>query len=306
VARPDRAFALLTALSVALIGTIGWSTHHLLLAGAPAYAAGGAWPGVSCLLLPLADDLVPHLASYAFMLAMVAGATVGARAVLRQTRSTRALLTACLAVRTPRIGLLESLGPRLQLHDRLDVVDLSDPVAFCYGFVRPRVLVSTGLIELLSAHELEAVLLHEREHLRRLDPLKVAVGRLLASTGFFVPVLGALYRRFLVEKELAADRAVIAAQGDEASLGAALIRLVERHAMVRPPIGAGAGEALEARIDALLGDPVRRGLHLGASGLAVSVVVASLAALPLFATPLPSDVVASHHNVVAGCHLTGH
>jgi beta-lactamase regulating signal transducer with metallopeptidase domain len=306
VARPDRTLALLAGLSVALIGAIIWSTHHLLLAGVPAYAAGGALPSVSCLLLPLADDLAPHLASYAFMLATAAGAAAGARVLLRQSRSTRALLSACLAVRSPRSRVLDPLERRLQLHGRLDVVDLTEPIAFCYGYIRPRVLVSTGLIDLLPPRELEAVLLHEREHLRRLDPLKVAAGRLLASTGFFVPVLGALYRRFLVEKELAADRAAIAAHGDDVSLSAALIRLVERRATLRPPLGAGAGEALEARIDALLGDPVRRGLQLGAGGFAASLVVASLAALPLLATPLPSDIVASNHNVVAGCHLTTH
>lgn len=306
MARPDHTFALLAGLSIALIGAISWSTHHLLLAGAPAYAVGGAWPGATCLLLPLGNDLAPHLASYAFMLAMLVGAAAGFRAVLRQARSTRALLATCLAVRSLHPDALAQLQRRLGLRDRLDVVDFPEPIAFCYGTIRPRVLISTGLIDLLPSRELEAVLLHEREHLRRLDPLKVAVGKLFVSTGFFVPVLGALYRRFLVEKELAADRAVIAAQGDEAGLGAALIRLVERRATLQPPFSAGASDALEARIDALVGDPVRRSLQVGASGFAVSLVVACLAALPVVATPLPSDIVVSNHNIVAGCHLIGH
>jgi Zn-dependent protease with chaperone function len=293
-------------LSVALITASLWSTHHLLLAGAPAYAAGAAWPGITCLLLPLANDLGPHLASYAFMLAMLAGAAVGVRAVLRQTRSTRSLLSACLSVRSSRSGVVESVVARLQLRDRLDIVNLAEPIAFCYGHLRPRVLVTTGLIELLPPPELEAVLLHEREHMRRLDPLKVALGKLLASIGFFLPILGALYQRFLVEKELAADRAVTVAQRNEASLGAALIRLVEQQTLVRPPLSAGASEALEARIDALLGDSVRRSLRLGPTGLAVSVVVAGLVVLPLLATPLPTGIVASNHNIVAGCHLAGH
>lgn len=211
---PDRTFALLTGLSVALIAAIIWSRRHLLLAGAPAYAAGAAWPGITCLLLPLANDLGPHLASYAFILAMLAGATAGVRAVLRQARSTRSLLRACLSVGSSRSGVVESVDAQLQLRDRLDIVNLAEPIAFRYGYLRPRVLVSTGLIGLLPPPELEAVLLHEREHMRRLDPLKVAVGKLLASTGFFLPILGALYRRFLVEKELAADRAVTVAQGD--------------------------------------------------------------------------------------------
>ena len=301
--RPERTFALLTGLSIALIGSIVWSTHHLLLAGAPAYAAGGAWPSASCLLLPLADDLAPHLASYAFMLAALAGATAGARVVLRQARSTRTLLEACLAVRSPQSRVVDLLARRLGLQGHIDVVEVGEPIAFCYGFLRPRVLVSTGLFDLLPPRELEAVLLHEREHLRRFDPLKMALGKLLVSTGFFVPLLGALYRRFLVEKELAADRAVIAEHGDEVSLSSALIRLVERRSTVQPPLVAGAGEALEARIDALLGDPGRRDLQLGAGGFAASLVAIMLAALPLLATPVPTGTVASSHNVVAGCHL---
>ena len=35
-------------------------------------------------------------------------------------------------------------------------------------------------------------------------------------------------------------------------------------------------------------------------------VVQALVALPLLTAPLPTDVVASNHTIVAGCHLTSH
>ena len=71
-AAPNRTFGLLTASSLFLVVTIAWSTHHLLLAGAPP-AIEGMWPGMSCLLVPEANDIAPHIASYGFLLAILAG-----------------------------------------------------------------------------------------------------------------------------------------------------------------------------------------------------------------------------------------
>lgn len=302
---PNRTFALLVGLSLSLVVAGLWSIHHLLLAGAPALAVGGTVPSFSCLLLPLGDDLIPHLASYAFLLATAAGAGAGVRALTRQHWRTRALLNTCLAARSRRRRRLESVARRVGLADRLDVVDVAVPTAFCYGYLRPRVLVSTALTALLAPSELEALLLHEREHLRRRDPLKVALGKLLASALFFVPALGGLYQRYLVEKELAADRAAVVAHGGSAGLSAALVRLVELGALPRPSLGAGADEALAARVDSLLGEPVRVGVQFGPGGFAMSVVAVVLAALPLLAAPPPAAGAATSHNIVAGCHLRG-
>ncbi|MBI4491654.1 MAG: M56 family metallopeptidase [Chloroflexi bacterium] len=300
---PNRTFALLVVLSSGLIAVIGWSAHHLLLAGAPALANASAWPSASCLLLPLDGDYLPHLASYLFLLAIGAGTLVGLRALVQQQRQTQALLRACLAARSRRRRALDRLAWRLGLEGRLDLVDLAAPVAFCYGYLRPRILVSTGLLTLLPRPELDALLLHEREHLRQRDPLKVGLGKLLASAAFFVPALGALYRRYLVEKELAADQAAIRAQGGTTPLAAALVRLLDHGAFPNPVWSAGASEAIEARIDALLGDPVRLRLRVGRTPLLGSVAVALLAALPLLASPLLLEAAVSSQNVTAGCHL---
>lgn len=303
MARPNFTFGALLIATAALIAIVGWSTHHLLLAGAPAFAAGGAWPSFSCLLLPLDDDFMPHLASYAFLLAIAMGAVSGGRMLLYQHQHTTLLLQSLLPARSIPDRRLERAVCRTGLGGRLDVVELDTPVAFSYGCLRPRVLVSTGLIELLLPSELEALLLHEREHVRQRDPLKVAVGKLLASTVFFAPLISGLYRRYLVEKELAADRAAVLEQGSAEHLSAALLQLLDHRQLPAPAAGAGAGEALSARVDALLGEPVRLGLQLEPAKLAWSALVVSMAVVTLLAAPLPVDSVASNHNIVSGCHI---
>jgi len=299
---PDRTFGLLAGLTLALIGVTMWSAYDLVLAGAPAVAAGGAWSGAAC-LLPRSDDVAPHAASYAFLAAIVAGLVSGMRSVERQQRQTRTLLRACLAARSVRHGGARSLAKRVGLQGRLDVVDVPTPLAFCYGYVRPRVLISRGLVGALRRHELIALLLHEREHLRQRDPLKVALGRLCTSAVFFVPAFGALYRRYLVEKELAADQVVVVEQGTSQSLAAALSVFLEHGAEARSALAVGGDEALDVRIDALVGDPVQLGLRLDRFHVVWSALAVLCIALPPLLASLSGQAVMAGHTIVAGCHL---
>ncbi|MBI2755916.1 MAG: M56 family metallopeptidase [Chloroflexi bacterium] len=301
--RPNQTFALLSGLGAAVVGGITWSTHHLLVAGAPGAVPDSGWPGVLCLLLPVADDLTLHVASYAFLLAIGAGLASSVRALVRQQQQTHALLKACLARRTRHDRTAQAVARRVGLGGRLDVVDLPTPVAFCYGYLRPRVIVSRGLVATLPRQQLAALLLHEREHVRQRDPLKVALGKLLAAGVFFVPALSALYRHYLVEKELAADSAVIRAQGSATSLAAALVVFLERGPAPPPAFSAGADEALEARLDSLLGGPIRFRPRIGRIPLLGSATTIALALLPLLlVTPLHEHLVQVSGELAAGCH----
>ena len=141
MAIPNRTFAVLVLFAIGLFWGIGWSARHLLVAGAPTLGRGGAWPSVDCLFLPLAGDFLPHLGSYLFLAAIAAGSTAGVRALARQQTQTRALLRCCLAVRSASIHDLHSTTRTLELDGRVDVVDLTVPVVFCYGYLRPRVLI---------------------------------------------------------------------------------------------------------------------------------------------------------------------
>src|SRR2546421_8523116 len=69
------------------------------------------------------------------------------------------------------------------------MVATGEAFAVTHGLRRPRILLSTGLVEALDAAELTAVLVHERHHLWRWDPLRLLAARLLAGYGWFLPLL---------------------------------------------------------------------------------------------------------------------
>jgi Zn-dependent protease with chaperone function len=173
-------------------------------------------------------------------LALLGGAVllVTARAAWRQVRATRRMTRSLPVIR------------RLPGHPNVLLVDADAPVAFCAGWLRPRVYVSTGVLERLSERELRAVLAHERQHWALRDPLRLAVGRVLCQALFFLPVLNALHSDYADAAELTADAAaLVALDGAGAALASAMLTL-----------GATGSEGEVAissrRVDALLGQPV--------------------------------------------------
>jgi hypothetical protein len=130
------------------------------------------------------------------------------------------------------------------------VIEDERPRAFCAGLLRPRVYVSTGALELLDDVALGAVLAHERAHVRRRDPLRVACGRVIAAALFYVPGLRELHRRQIALAELSADeRAIAAAPENRAALARAMLSFAER-SLADDPTGLD-----PERVDHLLGDP---------------------------------------------------
>ena len=95
------------------------------------------------------------------------------------------------------------------------------------GFLRPRILLPPGLLETLSPVELEHVVLHEMEHLRRWDDwlnLLQQVSLLLLPLN---PALLWLDHRLCRERELACDDGVLQATQARRAYAACLVKLAE-------------------------------------------------------------------------------
>jgi Zn-dependent protease with chaperone function len=123
------------------------------------------------------------------------------------------------------------------------------PQAFCAGLLRPRVYFSTGALELLDAPALAAVLVHERQHARRHDPLRLACGRVLAAGLFFIPGMRRLVERQDALAEISADEAAVLTAGVERSgLASAMLSFSQAS-------GADALGVDPERVDYLLGEP---------------------------------------------------
>ena len=135
-------------------------------------------------------------------------------AAVRQVRAHRRLVRAL-----PVTGALPG-------HPSVLVIAAEAPMAFCAGWLRPRVYVSTAVLDRLSDTELVAVLAHEQHHGVLRDPLRLAVGRVLCTALFFLPILRPLHDRYADEAEITADAAALAASdGASGPLASAMLAL---------------------------------------------------------------------------------
>ncbi len=98
------------------------------------------------------------------------------------------------------------LSQRLGIHDRLRIIcnEVPNP-AFTKGIFYPTVYIADALQRSLSSLELEAVLLHERAHVRARHPFRVAAATLAADVFFWLPLLRAQTAAACASFEFEAD-----------------------------------------------------------------------------------------------------
>jgi Zn-dependent protease with chaperone function len=163
---------------------------------------------------------------------------VTARAAWQQVRAHRRLLRALPVTRS------------LAKHPAVLVLDAAMPLAFCAGWLRPRVYVSSGVVDRLSDRELRAVLAHEQQHGALRDPLRLAVSHVLCQALFFLPILRSLHASYADAAELTADAAALeAVDGATGPVASAMLAFGKT--------GGGQVTGISAqRVDALLGQPI--------------------------------------------------
>jgi Zn-dependent protease with chaperone function len=168
--------------------------------------------------------------------------------------------------------------------ERVELRDDDEPYALCIGMLRPRIVVSSGLLGHLGREELAAVLAHEERHRRRHAPLRQLVARVTARALFFVPLLDDLLEVHLVEEEILADRTSSAIVGRR-SLAQALGKLSISPISVAGASGFGRVPALPYRVRALQDGSMplpRVGLRrVVVSGISLGVLVVLVVWMPL-------------------------
>lgn len=200
--------AILTSLGVVATLLAGAAVIGSLVLHAGPFAAVEACQGFVASHATTGWLLVLGLAVLVALVALRAGRTL--RAHLRARRRVRAALARSTA--------------RTLLGRPVHVVATSRPLAFCSGFARPRVYVSSGALALLGREELHALLAHEHHHAARRDPLRRLLADVLAESLIFLPVLRPLTDRRAALAELRADAAAVeACGGDVRPLAGALL-----------------------------------------------------------------------------------
>jgi beta-lactamase regulating signal transducer with metallopeptidase domain len=219
----------------------------------------------------------------AFLVVVAAGAVRGLRSLRRQIVSSRALARRVQMLRLEPTAPLRAAAARAGLERRVLVVDCDEAFSFVFGVLGPRVAVSRGLLAATSAAELDAVLEHERYHVRSLDPLRVVLARALPVAVFYVPALAQLRDRYLTERELAADRHAVRRHG-RGPLAGALLKVLRGPDWPELSAAAaiGGSELLGVRIEQLETGRTPALARLSLASVAVSIG-ASLALAVAFA-----------------------
>jgi len=212
VKRADRVFTIVlglalasSAILIALLLTLVPRVEHLLARGT--------------------EDTADLVAALVLLLA-VCGISLGLVTLFRQLLATAVLIRRFVARKIALPASVERAASSLDLEGRIDVVADDRPFSFCYWFLRPRICLSTALVERLDPDELRAVLHHERYHLRQRDPLRQVVARYFAAGLYVVPVVDELVSFHTLQKEIEADEEAVRASGDVRSIASALYKLL--------------------------------------------------------------------------------
>ena len=194
----------------------------------------------------------PWLPALPIGVVVVASVGLGCYECVRQLLRPHRLQRSLRSLGEPPAGLVDRVA-HLGLR-AVQVVSTDEVLCFCIGLLRPRIVVSTGLVELLDQAELDAVLAHEASHQRRRDPLRLMVANVAIRGLFFVPALPDLARAARVTTEVEADAAAVDRSGNSN-----LIRALKTvlGAVSRTPVGVSpmvGSDLMSERVQALGGD----------------------------------------------------
>jgi BlaR1 peptidase M56 len=125
-----------------------------------------------------------------------------------------------------------------------------------FGFFHPRILLPPALIEKLLPQELEQVVLHEMEHLRRADDWTNLLQKMVLMLFPLNPVLFWAERKLCAERELACDDRVLRSSCARKAYAICLTRLAE-DSMLRRSVSLALGawerrSELVSRVNRLL------------------------------------------------------
>ena len=92
----------------------------------------------------------------------------------------------------------------LNITGRVEEIESSDLIIFCYGIIKPKIRVSSKVVDLLNHAELRAALLHETQHMISYEPARLLAISFI-NTFIFIPGIKSLTKKYLSFSELAAD-----------------------------------------------------------------------------------------------------
>jgi Zn-dependent protease with chaperone function len=93
------------------------------------------------------------------------------------------------------------------------------------GYIHPKIIVSTYLLDYFPEGQVHAILLHEQFHAEKQDPLKLLLISIVVGGLGYIPLLKGLVHYYRSWRELFADRYAVLKMGSGYELGYVLLQL---------------------------------------------------------------------------------
>ena len=283
-------WGLVASVTIIELGLL-WSGTALASRTVPCFWAGSrllGWEHCTAVGAGVWMYVVPLVVTVVILTSLIAGLTAAVRTVVRTRRRVHPVLARTRPARPEVRRTVERIEPT---PPEVLEVDLDDPVCFVHGLTRPRIVISSGLVDELDEQKLRAVLAHELRHVHVRDPLKVVAARGLSAAAFAFPVLRDLVNHILLQCELNADEVAAASTGRRAI--AETLTHVLFHPRYAVDTAFGAPETARARVARLAGHdppPLRpsRGRLATSSISLVAIVATAAAAFTILPAPPPA------------------
>ena len=173
---------------------------------------------------------------------------------------------------------------------------MSSPSAFepgVVGILRPVLLLPEGLVDRLTRGQLDAILAHERAHVRAHDNLVAVVHMAVEAIFWFHPLVWWIERRMIDERERACDEAVIRAGKQPADYAEGILVVCRwSHEWPVMCVSGVTGSDLRTRIETILANRLGRRLHMTGRLLlagAALIVLGGPIAIGLLASAAPEQ-----------------
>lgn len=189
------------------------------------------------------------------------------------------------------VDLFEQCRKTISIRQSIPLITagpISSPAVL--GFLRPRIVLSDSLMNMLDDRQLRYIFYHELAHVKRKD---VAVNWLmngLLILHWFNPVLWYAYYRMREDQEMAADALALSYIGPEQkeSYGHTIIRLLEHYATLYPTPGmanlSGGKQQIKRRI-IMIKNYHKKSYRWSALGLASVIALSSVTLVNAKASP---------------------
>ena len=294
---PHRTVVLLTGSAIVVSLATGLVLYALAapgLAEFPPLAAAGHWSVRDLRLdwpLPAATSVGLAILATTLLACGTTTLLMAVRALIRTVHAVRVVAGAPIVARTAA-GRTDAR--RAPLH----VVDDDVPSAYAVGARRGRIVVTTAMLDALSAAEQRVLVAHEEAHLRHRHNLVVIAVRMAAAAN---PMLRPVVPVVTQSVERAADEAAATVVGDRvlAARSVARAAVVRRSQLQATGRLAATGGDVPNRVRSLLAPPQR-----GQGVLCAAVAAVALAAgyTSILTADCAQDQLESAQTVYAAAH----